>query len=79
MSAELSQEDVQRLAASAPVYQFGSEELEAIHAKRDRFGRYTEHQTYVVHHPAVNGGCEHWTLNMTCVGQVVPAMFDIEN
>jgi hypothetical protein len=78
MRARLSPDDVRRLAESAPVYVFGSEELKAIHAKRDRQGRYTEHQVYVVHHPAVNGGTEHWTLNMTCIGQVVPAMHDIE-
>ncbi|RQR65610.1 hypothetical protein DIE18_03950 [Burkholderia sp. Bp9125] len=78
MRTTLSQDDVQRLAETAPVYVFGSEELKAIHAKRDRQGRYTEHQVYVVHHPAVNGGAEHWTLNMTCIGQVVPAMHDIE-
>lgn len=74
----MTQEDVQRLAASAPVYTFGSAELEAIHAKRDRRGRYTEHQVYVVHHPAVNGGDEHWTLNITFIDQVVPAMYDIK-
>ena len=78
MRTTLPQEDVQRLAESAPMYEFGSEELEAIHSKRDRQGRYTEHQVYVVHHPAVNGGHEHWTLNMTCIGQVVPVMHDIE-
>ena len=73
----MTDEQIHELAASAPVFRFGSEELEAIHAKRDAQGRYTEHLVYVVYHPSVNGGPEHWTLNITLIGQVVPAIHDI--
>jgi hypothetical protein len=77
MAVTLTQEAVKHMAETAPVFPYGSEELKAIHAKRDERGRYTEYQVYVVHHPAVNGGAEHWTLNITYIGQVVPAMHDI--
>ncbi|MBK3780088.1 hypothetical protein G3A43_07445 [Paraburkholderia aspalathi] len=78
MSVSLTKEAVQHMAETAPMYRYGSEELKAIHANRDAQGRYTEYQVYVVHHPGVNGGPEHWTLNITYIGQVVPAMHDIE-
>jgi hypothetical protein len=74
----MPQDVLHRLANEAPVFTFGSEELEAIHAKRDAKGRYTDYQVYVVYHPSVRGGAEHWTLNQTFIGQVVPDMHDID-
>jgi hypothetical protein len=78
MPVILTKDTIRRLAETAPVYRFGAEELKEIHARRDRRGQYTEYQVYVVYHPPVNGGCAHRTLNITYIGQVVPAMHDLD-
>lgn len=77
---QLSPERVQQLAAMAPVYRFGSAELEALHRKnRDHDHRYKPgvHEIYVVVHGSCLGSQSFRTLNIICGGNLVPYIHDI--
>lgn len=72
-----SAEEARYRAASAPVFVFGTPELDAVHDQRDDRGRYTAYFEYVVTAPGVLGGQGYRTFNILRPGQHVPESYDI--
>lgn len=74
----MTPEQIKQRAAVAQEFVFGTPALDALHRSlRAPNGTYANYAEYVVLHRSLNGSKDFRTLNITYIGQVVPASFDI--
>lgn len=73
----MTEQEIIAIARECEEYVFGSAELDILHYKYRRYGRFSETFWYLVFHPGCRGSDSFHTLNEAKYGQQCPVMHDL--
>lgn len=73
----MTEQQIIAIAKECKEYVFGSAELDSLHCKYRRYGRFSETFWYLVFHPGCRGSDSFHTLNHAQYCQQCPVMYDL--